>query len=250
MIKFFRKIRQRLLTENKFSKYLLYAIGEIILVVIGILIALQINNWNIYQNDRIKEKKILHELVVNLELNKKLILGRIDHMDALNKWADLLLNLQDKDFIKSDSLGKTFTYPTVLPTIFNLPNQGYENLKSEGFDIILNENLRSEIIQLFNVDYAVTNIRFSTVRDEHRHQFQYIDENFEWGHIDEDFKYGRDNEGQDVLHPNNMEKTLHDYYFFSIIKSFKHERSRLIYWLEEDLESTEKLLMLLKESGY
>jgi len=46
MIKFFRKIRQQLLTENKFSKYLLYAIGEIVLVVIGILIALSINNWN------------------------------------------------------------------------------------------------------------------------------------------------------------------------------------------------------------
>jgi len=46
MIKFFRKIRQRLLTENKFSKYLIYAIGEIVLVVIGIIIALQINNWN------------------------------------------------------------------------------------------------------------------------------------------------------------------------------------------------------------
>ena len=43
MIKFFRKIRQKMLTENKFSKYLLYAIGEIILVVIGILIALQLN---------------------------------------------------------------------------------------------------------------------------------------------------------------------------------------------------------------
>jgi sensor domain CHASE-containing protein len=46
MIKFFRKIRQRLLTENKFSKYLIYAIGEIVLVVIGILIALSINNSN------------------------------------------------------------------------------------------------------------------------------------------------------------------------------------------------------------
>src|SRR5665811_200014 len=46
MIKFFRKIRQNLLTENKFSKYLIYAIGEIVLVVIGILIALSINNWN------------------------------------------------------------------------------------------------------------------------------------------------------------------------------------------------------------
>ena len=46
MIKFFRRIRQKLLSENKFSKYFLYAIGEIILVVIGILIALQINEWN------------------------------------------------------------------------------------------------------------------------------------------------------------------------------------------------------------
>jgi hypothetical protein len=46
MIKFFRKIRQNLLIENKTSKYFKYAIGEIILVVIGILVALQINNWN------------------------------------------------------------------------------------------------------------------------------------------------------------------------------------------------------------
>lgn len=46
MIKFFRRIRQRLLTENKFSKYLFYAVGEIVLVVIGILVALQLNNWN------------------------------------------------------------------------------------------------------------------------------------------------------------------------------------------------------------
>ena len=46
MIKFFRKIRQRLLTENKFSKYLLYAMGEIALVMIGILLALEVNDWS------------------------------------------------------------------------------------------------------------------------------------------------------------------------------------------------------------
>jgi hypothetical protein len=62
MIKFFRKIRQRLLTENKFSKYLLYAIGEIVLVVIGILIALQINNWNEEQKDDNKEITYLENL--------------------------------------------------------------------------------------------------------------------------------------------------------------------------------------------
>ncbi len=46
MLKFFRKIRQKLIEEDNIRKYLLYAIGEIILVVIGILIALQVNNWN------------------------------------------------------------------------------------------------------------------------------------------------------------------------------------------------------------
>ena len=46
MLRFLRRVRQRLLAENGFRKYLLYAIGEILLVVIGILIALQINNWN------------------------------------------------------------------------------------------------------------------------------------------------------------------------------------------------------------
>ena len=68
MIKFFRRIRQTLLSENKFSKYLLYAIGEIVLVVIGILIALQINNWNEQRKAAIEEKEILQNLYENLTL--------------------------------------------------------------------------------------------------------------------------------------------------------------------------------------
>ena len=66
MIKFFRKIRQKLLSENKFSKYLIYAIGEIILVVIGILIALQINNRN--DLGKLEDKKQLYydQLLVDI----------------------------------------------------------------------------------------------------------------------------------------------------------------------------------------
>jgi len=59
MLRFFRQIRQRLLTDNKFSKYLLYAVGEILLVVIGILIALQVDNWN---EDRQEADKIKAQL--------------------------------------------------------------------------------------------------------------------------------------------------------------------------------------------
>ena len=67
MIKFFRKIRQDLLIENKFSKYILYALGEITLVVIGILNALQINNYNEKVKENRKEKFYLNALFEELK---------------------------------------------------------------------------------------------------------------------------------------------------------------------------------------
>ena len=70
MIRFFRKIRQGLLTENKFSKYILYAVGEIVLVVIGILIALQVNTWNQHRISHNLELKLLKDLKRDLETIK------------------------------------------------------------------------------------------------------------------------------------------------------------------------------------
>jgi len=67
MIKFFRKIRQNLLMENKRAKYLKYALGEIILVVIGILIALQINNWNQVRIQNNELSKIHERIILDLE---------------------------------------------------------------------------------------------------------------------------------------------------------------------------------------
>lgn len=67
MLRLFRRIRQKLLTENKVSKYLLYAVGEILLVVIGILIALQVNNWNEKRLESAQIKAQLVNLMSNLE---------------------------------------------------------------------------------------------------------------------------------------------------------------------------------------
>lgn len=61
MLSFFRKIRQKLLSQNRVTQYLAYAIGEIILVVIGILIALQVNNWN----ENRKNGEIEHKVLLN-----------------------------------------------------------------------------------------------------------------------------------------------------------------------------------------
>jgi len=68
MIKFFRHIRKSLLMENKTSKYFKYAIGEIVLVVIGILIALQINNWNEESKNKTFELKMLSEVKKRVKL--------------------------------------------------------------------------------------------------------------------------------------------------------------------------------------
>ncbi len=69
MIRFFRKIRQQLLFNHKLRKYSLYAIGEILLVVIGILIALQINNQNDLRKERIKEIHYLQNIKTDLQIN-------------------------------------------------------------------------------------------------------------------------------------------------------------------------------------
>ncbi len=70
MIQFFRKIRQNLISEGKTGRYLKYAIGEIVLVMIGILLALQVNNWNENRKAKIREKELLVNLTVNLYIDK------------------------------------------------------------------------------------------------------------------------------------------------------------------------------------
>ena len=71
MFKFFRSVRQVLLSENKFSKYFLYALGEVLLVVVGILIALQINNWNEQQKAQQELNAILIEVYNDLNSDLK-----------------------------------------------------------------------------------------------------------------------------------------------------------------------------------
>ena len=93
MINFFRRIRLQLLTENKLSKYLIYAFGEILLVVLGILIALQINNWNEGQHSKHLELEMLREVRVGLESDLKDIhynlnahIGHLRSQDIVLDW--------------------------------------------------------------------------------------------------------------------------------------------------------------------
>jgi len=140
VIKFFRKIRQKLLSENKFSKYLIYAIGEIVLVVIGILIALQINNLNEEKKNREFEKEILIQIQENINIDK-LALKHIvnDFSKAITSSEKILqsdVSDKNKDSIKI-WLGNIIMFDRFQPL-----TNAYEVIKSKGLDKISNKKLR------------------------------------------------------------------------------------------------------------
>ncbi|WP_445385768.1 hypothetical protein ACT6NV_02905 [Robiginitalea sp. IMCC44478] len=113
MIKLFRRIREQLLTEDKFSRYLLYATGEIILVVVGILIALQVNNLNDSRNVAANTKNNLitlraelisntEKLKFNIDVVNAQIRNSLNLIDSLNNNVDL----DDKDRYLLDKIGE------------------------------------------------------------------------------------------------------------------------------------------------
>ncbi|MBN3520001.1 hypothetical protein JYB62_08290 [Algoriphagus lutimaris] len=161
MIKFFRKIRQRLLAKNKFSSYLVYAIGEIILVVIGILIALSINNWNQNRLDRnlefqyykrvledVKEEKLILEATINYSNQ---VIGHAKEAIAVfenspNAHPDPVQNLIDMYQASQlqDSYSASSTYK--------------ELIASGQINLIQNEVLKTALIRFYEIEWTETGV--------------------------------------------------------------------------------------------
>jgi hypothetical protein len=151
MIKFFRKIRQKMLTENKFSKYLIYALGEIILVVIGILIALGINNWNENRKDSKQERIVLMSLLDNLHLAKNQSELLISEEEALKKRLIRILGIESNPNVNINQIIPDSIFKT---TVWDLQNDQptfnvYSNLKNTNkLSLIKNKNVNEKFTNL------------------------------------------------------------------------------------------------------
>ncbi len=148
MIKFFRHIRKELMEQNKTGKYLKYAIGEIFLVMIGILLALQVNNWNEHQKTKQVERKMLKELRADLTFS----MIELDTVALYNKKM-VVEYLVIRDYIEND-----LPYNNRLDSAFAqldtwhmpyLPFTAYESLKEKGVDLISNDSLRRSIANIY-----------------------------------------------------------------------------------------------------
>ncbi len=159
MIKFFRKIRQNLLSEENTGNYLKYALGEIVLVVIGILIALQINNWNEQRKTDIKEQILLRslrqEFIHNREELKTVIEITRNNIKGAGEFASILspevTNLSDAEIATywNNALRREAIYRPSLGVLNEAINSG-------NLSIIKNAELRNI---LFSFDAELQQLR-------------------------------------------------------------------------------------------
>ena len=140
MIKIFRRIRYNLMEQNKTGRYLKYAIGEIILVVIGILIALSINNWNESRKNSAFEEEILTQIQANLTKDKLSLVEISSNfkkaINSSNKILESTWSNQDKDSLQY-WLADIIQFDRFQPL-----TNAYEVLKSKGLDLVKNKELR------------------------------------------------------------------------------------------------------------
>jgi hypothetical protein len=150
MLSFLRKIRKSFLFSGSARKYTLYALGEIFLIVLGILIALQINNWNESNKLKTLEKKTLLEIrnelaITRNEINTDLQ-SHLSEIEEMNKIVEHIIHKKPRtndvwlSFINASRDHQA--YPK---------SSAFENLKSVGLDIIRNDTLRREITQMYQV---------------------------------------------------------------------------------------------------
>ncbi|TVZ60155.1 hypothetical protein NA63_2705 [Flavobacteriaceae bacterium MAR_2010_105] len=155
MIKFFRRIRQNLLTQNKLSKYILYAIGEIFLVVIGILIALQINNWNETRKESLLEDQLIDVLITDLQLKKEECISDLDYGNRILQKSNAIIQHWD-----TTSTIDTLHLKSILGTLaeddwfYNENSPIYSTLAGSGLWKQLPDSLTRQIDQVYRVDFG------------------------------------------------------------------------------------------------
>lgn len=237
MINLFRKIRKALLSENKFSKYLVYAIGEVVLVVIGILIALQVNNWNIRKAEAQLEIKVLKEIKSNLESNLiKIEEGKQFNITTLDQY-DLIFDYIEGRTEYTEELERSFGLLWHWAEIY-LTRTAFESLKNYGINLIKNDSLRTRISELHEKNYR-------SLEDDLAVYEWTFHNNIKLQILQELFIYNRDKIG--YAKPIDYESLRTDVKFESMLNTLYAIRKSSLNFFETGIRDINSLLEMIDE---
>jgi len=174
MIKFFRKIRQNLLSEGKTEKYFKYALGEIVLVVIGILIALSINNWN----ENRKSKRVVNEIYLNLQ--NSLVQDSTEvqrtiksHNKSLKVQKELILKQVSQESIEFEENNLNQLIADIQIGVFSFfPKTGIYNsiVSNNGMDLLKSTKIKASLINLYDHQYKRYANMDATIENKYHYQ--------------------------------------------------------------------------------
>ena len=157
MIKFFRNIRQNLIMENppdhrragKTSKYLKYAIGEIALVMIGILLALQVNNWNEQRKENVLKKKLLNELYLSISNDTVRLNNEINNLQEVLDHANFIKQKFSDNTPYEKKLDTSFAFVSNV-FVNEADYTVYNRILDVGIDIIKNDSLKNFVVTYYH----------------------------------------------------------------------------------------------------
>ena len=226
MIKFFRRIRQRLLSEKKFSKYLFYAFGEIVLVVIGILIALQINNWN--ENRKLKSKadiyvnKIINDLKVDTLNISKLINRAMKHKKVIANYFEYFDSV-DSSNVNIEQLIDSINDLEVFYLKYFPVNKTFKDMESSGNSDLLLDTHRDFLINLvsFQSELEIINKSYVDIAiEENQKSLQQLGNNTNF-YKNLNRKNSKERQIQGLLHKHLFLNALDDLYLYIDIRGKK-----------------------------
>lgn len=179
MIKFFRRKRRKFLSEGKIAKYLKYAFGEILLIVFGILIALQINNWNENKNNIDQGRKHLKSICLNLKDDIEQAEKLLTETDTTIEYANTFLN-QFKTLIPVDNNVQLYLIYLMLERNIEVNKSGFNALINSNGMSFIDENIQKKILNYYQHIEQLAN-RELNANSEIKLQFEpYVKTNYYW----------------------------------------------------------------------
>ena len=230
-----RRLRQRLLELGQTQRYLSYAVGEIVLVVIGILIALQINNWNEARKDRNTESVLISEIIQEREFNiTAFTTSHLRNQDCARS-CDLVENILKNQIAWNDSFAIHFRSAlNISPP--NLSSSAYQSLRDFGIGKLSSSQVQQNVIKLYDQYESTLNRMTRIVNIELKPATS--------TYIMKHFSSSRMPKGRIMIFPNSYDDLIKDVEYRNIISYVQQFRKG--FFLNEELDGIEESKRVLK----